>query len=224
MSGGDPGGGGRPAAAASEEEGGELHLLVAAAGREDRFPPWARCAEGRREHALRVAELMTAWAEELELPPEDRVRWRAAAVLHDALRDARPEELRPWTDLDWPEPVLHAPACAGRLGREGVEDEELLRAIAYHPVGHPEFARPARPADPGPYLYMADFLEPGREFLEEPRTRIRLLLPEQREEGLRSVVALRIAHRLEVRGGIRPETVELWNRVVGRPRSGGGGG
>lgn len=210
--------GGGPAAPPSEEETAELHPLVSAAGREDRFPEWARCEAGRREHALRVAELMEGWAEELELPRTDQVRWRAAAVLHDALRDARTEELRPWTDLDWPAPILHAPACAGRLRREGVEDEELLRAIAYHPVGHPDFS------DLGAYLFMADFLEPGREFLEEPRQRIRLLLPEQKEEGLRSVVALRIAHRLEQRGEIRPETVELWNRAVGRPRGGGGGG
>jgi HD superfamily phosphohydrolase YqeK len=190
------------------------HPLVAAAGREGRLPEWARCGETRRAHIERVAGLMAEWAEALELPEAERVRWVAAARLHDALRDAAPEDLREaaaggWpATREWPPKLLHGPACAARLRHEGVGDEGLLRAVAYHTVGHPELGRL------GEYLYLADFLEPGRAYLPRVRERLRSILPAERLEALLSVVALRLAHRLEVRGAIRPETVGFWNRLV----------
>jgi len=184
------------------------HPLVAAAGRDGRLPEWARCGEARRAHIERVAGLLAAWAEWLDLPEAERVRWAAAARLHDALRDASPAELRQEAAPDWPAALLHGPACAARLRAEGVEDEDLLRAVAYHTVGHPEFGRL------GEYLYLADFLEPGRSYLPDVRERLRAILPTERLEALLSVAGLRLAHRLEVRGAIRPETVALWNRLV----------
>lgn len=191
-----------------------LHPRVEAAGREGRLPEWARCSPRRRDHLEGVAELMDGWAGDLDLSEGDRVRWRAAAHLHDALREADPEELRFWSDQgpwggpDWPAVLLHGPACAARLREEGVEDDELLDAVAWHTLGHPELGRLGR------YLYLADFLDPGRQFLEEVRQRIRLLLPDDEVEALLSVAALRLAHRLEVRGAIRDETVGFWNRLL----------
>lgn len=199
-----------------DRDGARLHPLVRAAGREGRLPAWARCSDGRREHVARVADLLAGWSGELGLPEADRVRWRAAGVLHDALRGAGPEELRFWTDRDWPLPLLHAPACAGRLRDEGVGDEELLEAIAYHPVGRAGLGRLGR------HLYLADFLEPGRSFLPDVRERLRWIMPGEPAEALLSTVALRIAHRLEVRGALRPRTIAFWNRLLeesgeGRP-------
>lgn len=184
------------------------HRHVVAAGREGELPPWSRTSESRREHVERVAGLMDRWAEELELDEAEKVRWRAAARLHDALRGAEEEELRFWSDRAGPAPVLHGPACARRLRQEGVEDRELLDAIAHHTFGHPDFGRLGR------YLYLADFLEPGRTIVPEVRKRLRALLPGEPLEALLSVVALRIAHRLEVRGAIAPETVAFWNRLL----------
>lgn len=155
-----------------------------------------------------MAELLTGWAEARGLPEEDRIRWRAAGYLHDALRQAEPDELTFWTERDWDLALLHGPACAARLREEGVEDEALLRAVAYHTLGHPELD------DLGRHLYLADFLEPGREILPDVRERLRSILPDEPLEALLSVVALRIAHRLEVRGGIRRETVDFWNRLL----------
>lgn len=194
---------------ASGREVDELHERIREAGTgEGQLPPWARMSEARREHVERVTGLLDAWAGRLELPEVDRVRWRAAGRLHDALREADTEELTFWSDLDWPEPVLHGPACAARLREEGVEDEEVLAAVAWHTVGDPELGPLGR------HLYLADFLEPGRDFLPEVRERLRYLMPEQLEETLLSVVALRIAHRLEVRGALRPRTISFWNRLL----------
>lgn len=204
----EPSGPARPSAGPGSPSGAELHPIVRAAGEEGRLPDWARCSERRRAHADRVADLMDGWAAGLDLGERDRVRWRAAALLHDALRGAEPRELIHWTERDWPGLLLHGPACAARLREEGVEDEELLEAIEYHTLGHPELRRIGR------YLYLADFLDPGRQFLEEVRERLRALLPDDPNEALLSVAALRLAHRLEVRGRIHPLTVEFWNRLL----------
>ncbi|NIU78085.1 MAG: HD domain-containing protein, partial [Gammaproteobacteria bacterium] len=79
--------------------------------------------------------LMAAWADALGLAEHDLTRWKAAAWLHDALRDAEPESLT--GAAEYPPKVRHGPAAAVRLRGEGVEDEELLEAIAAHTLGRP---------------------------------------------------------------------------------------
>lgn len=151
---------------------------------------------------------MDAWSGTLELSLADRVRWRAAGILHDALRDADPARLADWSDLDWPPELLHGPACAARLGADGVDDSDLLDAIAFHTVGNPSST------DISDFLYMADFLEPGRRFMAEERAAMRDRLPEGREVVLRGVAALRIAQRLEQGERLLRETVDFWNRLT----------
>lgn len=156
-----------------------------------------------------MARLLDGWADDLGLPTRDRRRWRAAGILHDALRDAPPEELRGGGTLpDWPGPLLHAPACAERLRAEGVDDGPLLLALSHHPVGHPDFG------PLGDHLYLADFLEPGREFARERRSELRERMPGDRGEVLVSVVATRIGHQLERRSRLVPESVHYWNSRV----------
>lgn len=156
-----------------------------------------------------MARLLDRWAGALDLPSRDRRRWRAAGILHDALRDASPDELRGATELpDWPDPLRHAPACAERLRGEGVDDGPLLLAVSHHPVGHPDFGLL------GDHLYMADYLDPGRDFARERRAELRDRMPEEREEVLVSVVAARIGHLLERKSFLVPESVHYWNSRV----------
>lgn len=156
-----------------------------------------------------MARLLDAWAGALDLPPRERRRWRAAGLLHDALRDAPTDELRRGGGLpEWPDPLLHAPACAERLRGEGVDDAPLLLAVSHHPVGHPDFG------PLGDHLYLADFLEPGREFARERRAELRERMPGDRDEVLVSAVAMRIEHLLEERSRLMPESVHYWNSRV----------
>ena len=116
-----------------------LHPLVVAAA-EGTLPPWSRANPERIEHMGRVAELLGEWAVERGLTEEDVLRWRAAGFLHDALREADPEEIRrllPTELSELPDYMVHGPAAASRLRREGVFDEPFLRAIAYHTIGTP---------------------------------------------------------------------------------------
>jgi len=184
-------------------------IEFAAAGR---LPTWAVAGEARRAHIARVAALMDRWAEELGLPDAERRRWKAAAWLHDALRDAPAEELRgqvPAELRDLPAPLLHGPAAAERLREEGVRDEALLHAIAYHTLGHPALDRLGRA------LYLADFLEPGRTFDPLGGAVLRARLPAAMDEVLVEVAAARIAFLLDRRRTLRPETVAFWNTLIG---------
>ncbi len=128
----------------------------------------------------RVAELLESWARARGEGPEDVARWTAAGNLHDALREENPERLKSRVEprfLDLPGKALHGPGVAMRLQEEGVADEELLHAIAYHTMGSPGFGTL------GLALYAADFLEPGRKLREKWRGNLRKRAPARAREG-----------------------------------------
>jgi len=175
------------------------------------LPPWAEVGEGRREHCARVAALLGRWAEGLELPEAERIRWRAAGWLHDALRDADPAALRelvPPEARDLPGPLLHGPAAAVRLRAEGIDDAELLDAIAYHTVGHPTFGALGRA------LYAADALEPGRTYDPVWTASLRARMPYSFDAVVIEVAASRLAHQLAQHRALRQESVDFWNSLV----------
>jgi HD superfamily phosphohydrolase YqeK len=177
------------------------------------LPAWAVVTPQRHAHIARVAVLMDEWARAAGLDPEERDRWVAAAWLHDALRDADPERLRaqlPEELRALPGPLLHGPAAAERL--KGEADEEVRRAVGYHTLGHPSFGRL------GKALYLADFLEPGRDFEVEWRKELRARMPEALDEVATEVVAARIRYLLEGRKPVRPETAAFWSALVGGAR------
>lgn len=187
-----------------------LHERVAAAAG-GVLPEWACVGSKRLAHIDRVAELMGSWGSGLRLDDHDRARWRAAAYLHDALREADPEELRaalPERYAALPGPVLHGPAAAERLRSEGVADEPLLRAVAYHTVGHPDLDRMGRG------LYAADFLEPGRPFLTGWRAELRARMPDDLDGVTREILASRLRHLVDCGVQLLEPTVAFWNAVL----------
>jgi HD superfamily phosphohydrolase YqeK len=185
---------------------GDALLARAATGQ---LPSWARAYDKRRAHIARVAQLLGEWAH--TLAPQEEVRWRAAAWLHDSLRDADEAELRSLIVAefaDWPASLLHGPAAASQLRRDGVRDESVLRAIAYHTVGHADLDLLGRS------LYLADFLEPGRKFAADWRADLRARMPNEHEFVLREVAAQRLGHLIAEKAPLRPETVGFWNSLV----------
>jgi predicted HD superfamily hydrolase involved in NAD metabolism len=183
-------------------------LDAAAAGR---LPDWANVGERRLAHMHRVADLLGSWADALGLPAAERARWRAAGLLHDALRDTKPDELRPLV----PEPLrslagklLHGPAAAALLRDAGVRDEALLRAVAYHTLGHPELDELGRA------LFIADYIEPGRRYDPAALATLRARMPAARADVLLDVLRARVSRLLREGRPMRPETVAFWNVVV----------
>ena len=186
------------------------HLLVqrAACGQ---LPAWAALGEKRRRHVERVAGLLEDWAVAGSLPSEERTRWIAAGYLHDAVKEKPEEELRALLsgqDRALPEPLLHGPAVAELMRREGVDDRELLLALAYHTLGHPEFGRI------GWALYVADFLEPGRDFANEWRAGLRARMPGEMADVIKEILGSRIIYRLEQGHHVHQETITCWNLMA----------
>ncbi|HYJ79670.1 MAG TPA: HD domain-containing protein [Longimicrobiaceae bacterium] len=176
-----------------------LAPLVRAAA-EGLLPKWARASAKRRAHMERVAGLMRGWARELGLADAEVRRWAAAGWLHDALRDAEPDELRPQVPKGFRAlrgKVLHGPAAAERLAGEA--DEELREAVRWHTLGSPRFRTLGRA------LYLADFLEPGRPFAPETEA-WRRRMPHELDAVLREVVDSRVRHVERGGGAVHPET------------------
>jgi HD superfamily phosphohydrolase YqeK len=187
-----------------------LHPIIEAAA-DGRLPDWARAGTMRREHMERVATLMGAWALQLGLDEQEQRRWRSLGYLHDALKEAAEEALRPWVEppLDrFPAALLHGPAAAARLESAGVDDQEVLDAVRYHTVGHADLSRIGRA------LYAADFIEPGRESRREWQRRLVPRLPQQLDECVKDIVKGRIQVLLERSREIPVETAGFWNKLA----------
>ena len=190
-----------------------LHPVVERSARGE-LPGWAAASEERLRHMARVADLLDGWADALGAEGPERKRWRAVGYLHDALRDAPAEDLRPRVPpalSTLPGRILHGPAAAERLRVDGVEDGELLRAVAYHTLGHPSLGTL------GQALYAADFLEPGRDLLNEWRAELRARTPGELGAVVREILAARIVHLVQAGRRVRAETIGFWNALVERP-------
>ena len=147
---------------------------------------------------------------------------RLAGALHDWDRDIPRSRLVEHarelglevTPIDEAVPyLLHARTGAVDVGRHfpGVS-ADVARAISLHTVG----ARDMTPLDQ--VVYLADMLEPGRDFegVDELRAAVGAApLPELFALGYR----LSVMHLVRVRRRIHPETIEVWNALVaGEPR------
>lgn len=186
--------------AAGSTEDAALPPLVRDAAR-GLLPEWTEAKPKRREHMGRVAALMRQWALALALPPAEVDRWTAAGWLHDALRDADPETLRPQVPAEYralPGKLLHGPAAAERL--RGQADDELVEAVRCHTVGSRRFGTLGRA------LYLADFLEPGRTFAPEWTEELRRRMPAEMDAVLLEVVRSRVRHVGESGATVHPET------------------
>lgn len=172
------------------------------------LPQWAVVSEKRRAHISRVVELLERWSTEMDLPADERSRWTSAGALHDALRDAPESMLRVLTgDANSPAEILHGPAAAVRAEQDGERRADVLHAIRFHTIGAVDWERTGRA------LYMADFLEPGRQFLRSERSFIASAVSRDFESAFRQTVRLRIEWSLSQGGALFPETVALWNAV-----------
>jgi len=172
------------------------------------LPAWARVTDRRAAHIERVVTLLDHWARLLRLPAPAHQAWLDAGQWHDAVRDASADELRAVTgDVDSPVGLLHGPAAAIHLATAGEHRSELLSAIRWHTVGHPDWSAVGRA------LYMADFLEPGRTFMAADRAYLAARVPEDFDGTFRQVVRVRLEWALREGHALRPETVALWNQV-----------
>lgn len=172
------------------------------------LPSWAQVSEKRRAHIARVTTLLMQWADAMRIGPVERAAWTDAGRLHDALRDAPHDELRAMVGAFGENPeMLHGPAAALRLEREGETRGSVLEAIRYHTIGSGDWDRTGRA------LYMADFLEPGRSFSRHDRAFLAEHVPHDFDGVFRQVLRARLEWSLHEGHSLFPQTVALWNQV-----------
>jgi HD superfamily phosphohydrolase YqeK len=172
------------------------------------LPAWSVASPRRRAHIARVTELALSWAVAMRVDDAEREAWADAARWHDALRDASEAELRAIVPhLDWPASLLHGPAAATRLAEDGERRTAVLDAIFWHTVGNARWDRTGR------VLYMADFLEPGRQFDRRERAKLAARVPDDFDGTFREVVKLRLGEKIASGEKLRPETAALWESV-----------
>jgi 2-amino-4-hydroxy-6-hydroxymethyldihydropteridine diphosphokinase len=172
------------------------------------LPAWAQVSRKRGKHIRRVTALLYAWGEEMGLPIAERQAWVDAGRLHDALRDAPVDELRALAGSTLEEvELLHGPAAAAKLERDGETRRDLLDAIRYHSIGWAKWQRV------GKALYMADYLEPGRTFDMEQRAVLALRVPRDFDGVFREVVRTRMSYAMENGFTKYPESVELLQSI-----------
>ncbi len=124
-----------------------------------------RLKRSRYEHSLGVADTAAFLAQRFG---EDESRARLAGLLHDCAREFPNEAMTAEADargVEYGEVeramplLLHAPLGSLRAKEiYGVEDDEVLRAIARHTVG----GKAMTPLDK--IIYFADMMEPTRDY------------------------------------------------------------
>ena len=184
------------------------------AGLRPTTPSWATASPERVAHIERVARLVLDWAEEMGVPDSERNRWLRAVWLHDALRDAPPEELEKWAPTSpGPPAIRHGPASAARAKADGETDRGVLDAVRYHSMGLAEWDMVGR------VLYCADFLEPGRSFDQSGRAELVARFPRDPTGVLREVARARVARLVQSGWPLPDPTVRFWNSLFSRAGS-----
>ena len=174
-----------------------------------RIPSWAQVTAEREQHIGHVAALLTEWAEAMAVGAAERDRWLRAAYLHDALKDAPPDELKELAGPDWAErKIRHGPAAARRAASDGESDRGVLDAVRYHSIGCAAWDRVGR------MLYLADYLEPRRRYLSGQHDAWRRRVPDDPDTVLREVALHRITTSLAAGHPLLPATVAFWNSLV----------
>ena len=163
------------------------------------LPAWAQVTPARRTHVERVVGLLTEWAGAMGVATQERARWIRAGWLHDALRDA------PLGDL-----MAHGPAAADRAAQDGERDRGVLDAVRFHTIGYAGWDQVGR------MLYLADFLEPGRDFDPDGRRELAARVPAEPDVVVREVARRRVEWVLRSGWPLAPETVAFWNGLAGR--------
>jgi predicted HD superfamily hydrolase involved in NAD metabolism len=172
-----------------------------------------RLSKFRYEHTKRV---LKAALELAELYNADFKKVKKAAVLHDIAKNLGIDQIKNilyksnWEidQLEWSlSSVLHAPAGAEIAKIEfGIDDYEILEAIRYHTLGHPDMGLTAQ------IIYAADFIEDGRSF--EGLKEIQKVVKKDLVEGIYIISTNSIQYQLKLDNPIHSYTNDLRNKFL----------
>ncbi|MCM3743417.1 bis(5'-nucleosyl)-tetraphosphatase (symmetrical) YqeK [Sporosarcina luteola] len=173
-----------------------------------------RLPRKRYEHVLRVTETAKELAARFGIPAH---KAEQAALFHDIAKFMEPSDMRRMIEengedvklLSFHHELWHA--AAGRIIAKkdfGVEDQDILNAIRYHTTGR------AGMSDLEKLIYIADLIEPGRDFpgIAELRNAANLHL----DEAMRACIVHSVLYLINRQAGVFPDSFECYNEHVQR--------
>ncbi|MBO0471693.1 bis(5'-nucleosyl)-tetraphosphatase (symmetrical) YqeK [Enterococcus sp. DIV0242_7C1] len=175
-----------------------------------------RMSERRFLHVLGVEETAVALAAKYGASEE---RASIAALTHDYAKERPDEEFELIIQRDGYDPELlaygnaiwHGLVGASMVERElGIEDEEILQAIRLHTTGAAEMSLLDK------IIYVADYIEPGRDFPGVKEARELSLLDLDKAVAYETKHTL--MHLIEKEQKIYPKTIETYNYWVSKKR------
>lgn len=168
--------------------------------------------KGRFEHTLRVTEVAIDLAKSYK-KPVDKVE--LAALMHDYAKCQKADDLKKImitnnisTDLlEYNKELWHGPVAAYIAETSfGIKDKDVLHAIRYHTTGR------AHMSDIEMILFVADYIEPNRNFKEVKE--IRAVAKKNLPYTAWLVVRNTIQYLLKKRAIIHPNTLEAYNDLT----------
>lgn len=171
-------------------------------------------SEKRFKHVLGVEEAAIALAEKYGASPE---KASIAALTHDYAKERPDDEFelvirRDGFDLallEWNNAIWHGVVGADFVQRElGIDDEEILNAIRLHTTGAAEMTLLDK------IIYVADYIEPGRDFPGVQEAREIALV--DLDEAVAFETKQTLAHLIQQERPIYPKTIETYNHWVAK--------
>jgi predicted HD superfamily hydrolase involved in NAD metabolism len=172
-----------------------------------------RMPAARYRHVLGVARAAEKLAARHGASPHGA---RIAGIVHDIARHWPPEELLAYarkhgmdvSPVERAEPVLLHARVAAEIAHTdfGIDDPEVLAAIASHTVARPRMSVLEK------CVYVADSVEPSRTFAD--RAVLAELAERDLDAGFFAALQSSIRHLTRVGVPIAPETVEVYNEMV----------
>jgi predicted HD superfamily hydrolase involved in NAD metabolism len=169
----------------------------------------ARLSERRRAHSHRVAAEAVVLAARFGASVEAA---ELAGLLHDYCRELSDEEtlgaaarygitVGP-VEARRPRHILHGPVAAAELAEAGLQPD-VARAIALHTVGGAGMTVLDR------CVYLADFLEPGRDFSGVQE--VRALALTSLDDAVAAATRITLLDLIERGRGVVPEALAMYN-------------
>lgn len=172
-----------------------------------------RLSAKRYTHSVGVANTAAKLAGMFQYPMDKAY---LAGLLHDYAKDLNGSQLleiaqeygliQDPVEILRPD-LLHGPVAAFLLKKEGmITDPQILHAIQYHTTGYPEMDWLAR------LIYVADYIEPGREFPGVER--LRQISYKDINLGMLAGLDHTMRFLIEQGGFLHPYSVQIRNRLI----------
>jgi len=174
----------------------------------------AAMSDKRYQHVLRVEQTAIQLAKEYGADVE---KVSIAAITHDYAKEQSDPEMRDMIIsenmdlelLEFGSNIWHGPVGSILVKKQlRVQDEEILEAISNHTIGSPHMSLVEK------ILYIADYIEPGRDFPEADKARAKA--ENSLEETIAYIAKETMKNLIENNKKVYPLAIETYNAWVAK--------